>query len=405
MKRLLFLLSLCAALPGILCAQTLVSIRKYGVSPENTPSQNRKNLQRAIDEASKSGTALFVEPAEKGYPMETGLILRRNVSLIGVHGPTGRGTSSADRKHPVGSLFVITDTLNAFITVESATQLKGLQFWYPDQSHNDPTRIIAYKPTIQMSQEKAVEGVTLSCLTFYGEYMAMDFRGRNAICEQILFEHCYGYPLSGRFIDIDRCYDIPRILHCHVNPANMREFGRSFNKAVIDAVVSRKTYAYRIEHTDNAQMMDIFTFGTYGGIFLGRETYGQLTNFNLDCVCIGIYKDGGNNRNRNWMIAQGSIIANTGESLENIHPFLIEGTGHVSISNVEAFSGSNGALSNAGASHDFLTIRGDKPLTVALTGCRMMNYAADKPIHNNNPNARISINGCTDKNGFMSQNP
>ena len=196
MKRLLFLLSLCAALPSILCAQTLVSIRKYGVSPENTPSQNRKNLQRAIDEASKSGTALFVEPAEKGYPMETGLILRRNVSLIGVHGPTGRGTSSADRKHPVGSLFVITDTLNAFITVESATQLKGLQFWYPDQSHNDPTRIIAYKPTIQMSQEKAVEGVTLSCLTFYGEYMAMDFRGRNAICEQILFEHCYGSTLT-----------------------------------------------------------------------------------------------------------------------------------------------------------------------------------------------------------------
>jgi hypothetical protein len=30
--------------------------------------------------------------------------------------------------------------------------------------------------------------------------------------------------------------------------------------------------------------MDVFTFGTYGGIYLGPATYGQLTNFNFDCV-------------------------------------------------------------------------------------------------------------------------
>ncbi|HEY8397521.1 MAG TPA: hypothetical protein VIK80_06245, partial [Flavihumibacter sp.] len=55
--------------------------------------------------------------------------------------------------------------------------------------------------------------------TFYSEYIAMDF---NAVeeypCELILIEQCYGYPLSGEFIRINFCYDIPRFLHCHVNP-------------------------------------------------------------------------------------------------------------------------------------------------------------------------------------------
>ncbi|KAA6342510.1 hypothetical protein EZS27_009753 [termite gut metagenome] len=48
-----------------------------------------------------------------------------------------------------------------------------------------------------------------------------------------------------------------------------------------------------------------------------------------------------NTFNRNWQIAQGSIIANTGETIENIHSVIIEGEGHTSLSNIEAFSGSN----------------------------------------------------------------
>lgn len=82
-----------------------------------------------------------------------------------------------------------------------------------------------------------------------------------------------------------------------------------------------------INHTDNAQLIDLFTFGTYGGILLGGESYGRLTNFNFDCVAVGIHKKGNNTKNRNWQIAQGSIIANTSENQENIHPIIIEGQG------------------------------------------------------------------------------
>jgi hypothetical protein len=377
------------------------SIRDFNVLPENDPSTNKENLQMAIDWASETGSALFVEPSNQPYHVQGGLILKKNVSLIGVHGPTPRGTINPKQKGaPVGSVFKITDRKNPFITVESGTQIKGIQFWYPDQTINDPVKIIPYPATIQSSRSSSTQGVFLSCLTFYGEYLAMDFNGEpENISELMTFEHCYGYPLSGEFIRIDYCYDIPRLLHCHVNPAVQRFIGGQYAPAVVDAVIAKKTFAYTINHTDNAQLIDIFTFGTYGGIFLGGDTYGQLTNFNLDCVAVGIYKKGNNTFNRNWQIAQGSIIANTGGNINNIHPIIIEGEGHTSFTNVESFSGPNPALTTVkeNNSWDFMLVGGDKKLTISMFGCRMRNYFSDNPITILNPNAVISADGCFDK--------
>lgn len=386
---------------SVLQAIEMTSIREFNVSPENTPEENKVNLQKAIDWASISGSALFVEPLEEPYPVAGGIVLRKNVSLIGVHGPTPRGTVHETKKQPVGSVFKITDKENVFITVETATQIKGIQFWYPEQAIKEADAIIPYKASIQVSQTTRAQGVYLSCLTFYGEYLAFDFNAsRNNPCELMIFEHCYGYPLSGEFIRMNYVYDVPRILHCHVNPAIQRYIGGQFSREVVDAVIARKTFAYTINHTDNAQLMDLFTFGTYGGILLGEASYGQLTNFNFDCVAVGILKQGNNTKNRNWQIAQGSIIANTGEDVENIHPIIVEGQGHTSISNVEAFSGGNGALTTVpeNMSWDYMLVRGDEKLTVTIWGSRMRNYMADKPISIENKKALIQATGCIDKN-------
>jgi hypothetical protein len=340
---------------------------------------------------------LFLEPTDEPYPVEGGLVLRMNVSILGVHGPVGRGTRHPNRSQPVGSVFRIEDEAKPFLTVEGATQIRGIQFWYPRQTLDDPAQVIAYPPTIQVSQTQSVQGVTLSSLTFYGEYMAMDFNAdRRHPCEQILIEHCYGYPLGGEFIRIDYCYDIPRILHCHVNPANLRYFRGGYSRRIVDSVVARGTFTYAINHTDNAVLMDLFTFGAYGGVYLGPATYGQLTSFNLDCVTVGIHKLGDSPFNRNWMIAQGSIIANTGPSIVDIHPIIVEGQGHTSLLNVEAFSGGNPALSTLNQSQDFLLVRGDQPLTVTLFGCRMRNYKAEDPITRLNPNSTIQAVACID---------
>lgn len=377
----------------------LVSIRNFGVQPGNDADVNAVNLQKAIDWATERGAALYVEPSEKPYPVNGGIILKKNVSLKGVHGPTPRGTTHPSKNHPVGSVFEITDRERVFLTVETGTQVKGIQFWYPEQTLKNPEEIIPYPATIQTSKTSSTQGVYLSCLTFYGEYLAMDFNAsKENICESMIFEHCYGYPLSGEFIRIDYCYDIPRIIHCHINPANQRYIRGGFSRAVIDSVIGKGTFAYAINHTDNAQMMDVFTFGSYGGMHIGEESYGQLTNFNFDCVKIGILKRGSNTFNRNWQIAQGSIIANAGTRVQDIHPIVISGEGHTSLVNVEAFSGDNGAVTNVGESQDYLFIEGDQKLTVSMFGCRMRNYAADEPLTIKNNEAIVQAFACIDKN-------
>ncbi|MCF8392228.1 MAG: hypothetical protein K9H12_16120 [Bacteroidales bacterium] len=381
-------------------ATEMTNIRDFDVDPANSAEVNKVNLQKAIDWASERGAALFIEPSDEPYHIDGGLILRKNVSLIGVHGPTHRGTVHSSKKQPVGSVFSITDKENVFITVETGTQIKGIQFWYPEQTIRDPLAIIPYKATIQVSQIGRAQGIFMSCLTFYGEYLAFDFNAdRENACELMTFEHCYGYPLGGEFIRMNYCYDVPRILHCHVNPAAQRYIGGQYSKAVVDAVIAKKTYAYTINNTDNAQIIDLFTFGTYGGILLGEESYGQLTNFNFDCVAVGILKQGSNSKNRNWQIAQGSIIANTGEKLKNIHPIIIEGKGHTSFSNVEAFSGGNGALTTVkeNESWDFMLVRGEEKLTISIVGSRMRNYASTQPITMENKKAIVQCVACVDK--------
>jgi len=398
-KNILFLVILICFFSSAKATEP-VSIQQFGVKPGNSAKENKANLQKAIDWASEKGAALFVEPSDEPYAVDGGLILKKNVSLIGVHGPTPRGTVHPTKKQPVGSVFKITDKENVFITVETGTQLKGIQFWYPEQTLKNPDQIIAYPATIQVSKTTMTQGVYISCLTFYGEYLAMDFNANPKFpCELMVFEHCYGYPLSGEFIRMNYCYDVPRILHCHVNPAIQRFIGGQYSRSVVDAVIAKKTFTYSINNTDNAQLIDLFSFGVYGGILLDNESYGQLTNFNFDCVAVGIHKKGSNSKNRNWQIAQGSIIANCGEKVENVHPIIIEGEGHTALSNVEAFSGGNNALTTVSEnqSWDFLLIRGDKKLTVSIVGSRMRNYVSDQPITIENKLAVIQAVACVDK--------
>lgn len=374
------------------------SIQDFGVLPKNDAKTNTVNLQKAIDWASGIGAELYVTPSNEPYAVMGGIVLKKNVALVGANGATARGTKHPTKNTPVGSVFKVLDREKAFITVQSATKISGIQFWYAEQELQDSSRVIAYPATIQVEKQGRTEGVTLSYLTFYGEYMAMDFNAKVGFaCESILIEHCYGFPLSGKFIHIDHCYDIPRILHCHVNPANMRQIGLKISKQVIDRTVNQRTFAFAIDHTDNAQVIDVFTFATHGGIYLGANSYGQMTNFNFDCVRVGIHKVGGNTFNRNWQIAQGSIIANAGTNVEEIHPIIIEGKGHTSFTNVEAFSGDNPALTNTRVSKDFMLIRGTEKLTVSLFGARMRNYVSDLPITLENPKAQIQALACVDK--------
>jgi hypothetical protein len=77
---------------------------------------------------------------------------------------------------------------------------------------------------------------------------------------------------------------------------------------------------------------------------------------------------------------------------------VIEGVGHISLSNVEAFSGINPALTTFSHSQDYMLVKGNEKLTISMTGCRMSGYLADKPLTIENPKAVIQASDCFDKN-------
>ena len=126
----------------VIKAEAYRNLSEFGLTPTNSASANRQALHKAIDWASPRGAALFLEPSDESYPVTSGVILKMNVSIVGVHGPVGRGTRHPEKPEPVGSVFRIEDDSSPFITVEGATQLRGLQFWYPRQTLSDPSKII-----------------------------------------------------------------------------------------------------------------------------------------------------------------------------------------------------------------------------------------------------------------------
>src|SRR4051794_27670820 len=79
------------------------SVREFNVLPTNDAATNKTNLQKAIDWAHERGAALEVEPSDEPYRIHGGIVLKMNVSLVGVHGPVGRGTKHPTKKQPVGS--------------------------------------------------------------------------------------------------------------------------------------------------------------------------------------------------------------------------------------------------------------------------------------------------------------
>jgi hypothetical protein len=66
------------------------------------------------------------------------------------------------------------------------------------------------------------------------------------------------------------------------------------------------------------------------------------------------------------------------------------------LNQVEAFSGPNAALSTLNRSQDFMLVRGDRPLTVSMVGCRMRNYVSESPLTLQNPRALVRALACID---------
>jgi len=362
----------------------MISVQERGVLPSNTAEQNKKALQNAINEAAKTGANLYVTPCDGGYKCSAGILLKKGVSLVGAQTP--------------GSSFVITDTDQPFITVESNTGIQGIQFYYSQQSWNKASELKEYKPTIQMDSDQDVSAVTLRQLSFYGEWEAMNFVPKgDAICELILVQDCHGYSLGGKFITIDKCNDTPRILQCSVDPTVYD--GKTFSKEVIAKVISRKAYAVSISNSLNAVIEGLEVVGNYGGLYMGAASDGSLTNFTFKHVTVGACHEGSDSSVNAWEIAQGSVVANAGAAVADAHSFVVKGMGRTSITDVNATSRTSEIVETLSGSNDFILFDGEKALSVSVYSCKMSGYQAADPFNVKNSKAVIAARNCVDKDG------
>ena len=93
----------------------------------------------------------------------------------------------------------------------------------------------------------------------------------------------------------------------------------------------------------------------------------------------------------------------------DLHPLVVDGQGHTSLTNIELFAGNTPVVSSSSAqlddetlilSEEFLLVEGSKPLTVALLGCRMSTFRAENLLTIRNRTETISTHDC-----FQSTHP
>lgn len=357
----------------------VLTVQQYGVKADNSAADNARALQKAIDEAAKMAASVYVTPCRDGYKCDGGIVLRKGVTLFGAN-----------------SAFIVNDNGKPFISMESSSCLQGLRFIYPQQATDKPVDIKEYSPTVTLSGDADADGVTLRELSFLGEYQAVDFtkKGDHSF-SQVFIRNCKGYSLSGNFITVDGCKDAPRIIDCDMRPDCP---GMSFSPAVIDAVVARENFAYKVDNTCGMSMDDIHVFGDYGGVKLGAASSGHLTEFSLECVSIGVSRDGKAEKAYDWNIFQGTINACVGSYVQDIHPFYITGQGQVDIADVNSVCQCSDALTCYGKCYDFITVAGDREgLSVMMLNCKMASYEAECPITILNDKALVKALSCVDR--------
>jgi len=83
----------------------------------------------------------------------------------------------------------------------------------------------------------------------------------------------------------------------------------------------------------------------------------------------------------------------TGPRLEDILPIVVGGSGHVSLTHLEAFSAHSAVLTTQAMSENFLLITSTEKLTASLIGCRLMNHRAERPITRRHEKAKDRCDG------------
>lgn len=157
------------------------------------------------------------------------------------------------------SLFIVTNTVSPFITVNTGSTVEGVAFLYPNQVAPTALAPSVYPATIQ-GNYGAVD-VTIRNIMFYNSYRGIDLDG----CDRHHIEWVFGDPLL-EGIRINRCHDASRIANIHFHDF-MYATGSNMG-----AWKLANGFGVRIKRSDAQMLNNIFVWKRNIGLLLDVDS-------------------------------------------------------------------------------------------------------------------------------------
>jgi hypothetical protein len=265
-------------------------------------------IQAALN-ASSRGDVVWLPATANGYSISTQVIVPSGVILQG-----GRQEMNLSRfadngslnsaSVPGGTFLKITSTVTSPVVLRSNAAIKGITFWYPNQTwavSRATESFVAYPTAIQLGDaidpgpyHPAIHhcqflGAT-RCITQYAtdgtSLKGVDIAG------------CTGV-LLGDFLRVARATEVLHVRNCHFTPNAVTAFvGDSDvggNVAAFRTASALTSRVFHLGNVDDIEVVDVFAFGAtnfvrWSDVFYAGDTGEGLSGTFTNCACDGCYQ-------------------------------------------------------------------------------------------------------------------
>lgn len=266
--------------PGPL-GDCLMSVMEAGARPDED-ADSTAPFQRAIDLVAQAGGGIVYVPGGT-YRFRGGLMLRKGVELRGI-------SESGHHSNGLGSVLYVyanqgNEATEPFIQMEEGSGIRGLTFWYPQQSQVRP---VQYPWTIRGLGKY----VYLVNVNIAGAYRGVDFGTYD--CGGHYIRYLTGQTFKCN-LWIDKSSETGYVKNCHFNP---HFFFRVKNSGLEGSEAeNRESSFFEFLHhldqeleafvfgsTTDEQIFDVFNYRGHTGMIVGRggEFNGILFAVGLD---------------------------------------------------------------------------------------------------------------------------